>query len=57
MSALTAAKPENISNLLAMDEEYPAPVIVASNVRQKDWLGECARALKDPGGFLGRVRE
>jgi acetyl-CoA synthetase len=56
MSSLTAstpaaAKPENISNLLTMDQEYPAPQIVASNVIQKNWLTECDRALKDPEGF------
>src|SRR5579872_4950323 len=51
MSTLSVAKPENISNLLAMDEEYPAPKIVASSVLQKDWLGECARARKDPEAF------
>ena len=53
MSVLTAAKPENISSLLAMDDEYPAPEIVASNVIQKDWLGECARAQKDTEAFWG----
>ena len=47
------SKPENISNLLALDEEYPAPHIVARNTLQKDWLGECARARKDPEGFWG----
>jgi Acetyl-coenzyme A synthetase N-terminus len=46
-------KPENISNLLALDEEYPAPHIVARNTLQQDWLGECARARQDPGGFWG----
>jgi len=46
-------KPENISNLLALDEEYPAPHIVARNTLQKDWLGECARARQDPEGFWG----
>lgn len=51
MSALTVAKPENISNLLAMDEEYAAPEIVAHNVIQKDWLGECERSRKDPENF------
>ena len=53
MSAQTVAKPENISNLLALDEEYPAPEIVARNVIQKDWLGECGRARKDPEAFWG----
>jgi acetyl-CoA synthetase len=48
-----SGKPENISNLLAMDEEYAAPDVVARNVIQKDWLGECARARKDPEAFWG----
>ena len=53
MSALTPSKPENISNLLVMDQEYAAPEIVARNVIQKDWVGECARARNDPEGFWG----
>src|SRR6201981_3685308 len=53
MSALTMEKPENISNLLTLDDEYPAPAIVARNAIQKDWQGECARSLKDPEGFWG----
>jgi len=53
MSPLSVAKPEKISNLLAMDDEYPSPQIVADNTIQKDWLGECARAQKDPGAFWG----
>src|SRR6202140_1115730 len=51
MNALTLAKPENFSNLLALDEEYPATKVVARNVIQKDWSGECARARKDPEAF------
>src|ERR1022692_3925939 len=51
MNALTVSKPEDISNLLVMDEEYPAPDIVARNAIQKDWLGECARSKKDPEAF------
>ena len=51
MSAVTVDKPENISNLLALDEEYPAPPIVANHAIQKDWRGECARSLNDPEGF------
>ena len=35
MSALTMTKPEDISNLLALDEEYAAPPIVAANGRFK----------------------
>ena len=50
MSTL-AAKPEDISNLLVMDQEYAAPEIVASNTIQKDWLGECERARKDSDKF------
>jgi len=51
MNALTVPKPEDISNLLAMDQEYAAPEIVVRNAIQKDWLGECARSRKDPEGF------
>ena len=51
MSVLSVEKPENISNLLALDEEYAAPSIVARNVIQKNWLGECARAQKYPEVF------
>ncbi len=53
MSSFTASSPENISNLLVTDQEYPAPEIVARNTIQKDWLGECARARKDPESFWG----
>jgi len=53
MGSLTDSRTENISNLLVTDQEYPAPDIVARNVIQKDWLGECARAGKDPEGFWG----
>ena len=51
MNPLAGSKPENISNLLVIDQEYPAPEIVADKVIQKDWLGECARSLKDPEFF------
>jgi len=37
MSALTTPKTEDISNLLVMDQEYPAPAIVTRNVIEKDW--------------------
>ncbi len=51
MSALTIAKPENISNLLVINDEYAAPKIVVRDAVQKDWAGECARAAKDPEKF------
>ena len=51
MSALPLTKPENISNLLTLDQEYAAPAIVADNVLQKNWTAECERSLKDPEGF------
>jgi acetyl-CoA synthetase len=53
MSTLTMETKENISNLLAMDEEYAAPKIVADNALQQDWQGECARAGNDPEKFWG----
>ncbi|HEX6505199.1 MAG TPA: acetate--CoA ligase [Terriglobales bacterium] len=51
MNAMAVAKQENISNLLVMDQQYPAPDIVVQNAIQKDWRGECARALRDPDKF------
>ncbi|HSZ61691.1 MAG TPA: hypothetical protein VK828_07825 [Terriglobales bacterium] len=39
MSALPTSKPEDISNLLAMDEEFAALDIVKRNVIEKDWRG------------------
>jgi acetyl-CoA synthetase len=51
MSAQTAAKTEDISNLLTLDEEYAAPDIVVRNAIQKDWLGECARSRTYPEKF------
>ena len=51
MSALPIATPENISNLLTMDQEYAAPAIVADNVLQKNWAGKRDRSLRDPEGF------
>lgn len=50
MSALTTAKPENISNLLNMDQEYPAPPIVAGKERRAGALPERS------GGILGGLR-
>ena len=38
----------NISNLLAIDEEYPSPAIVAHNCRQKNWAEEHRRSVEDP---------
>ena len=51
MSSTTVEKSENISNLLALDQEYAAPEIVARNVVQKNWKGESARAQKYPEVF------
>lgn len=51
MNAIAVAKPENISNLLVMDQQYPAPDIVVQNAIQKDWRAECARSLADPDKF------
>jgi len=57
MSALPLIKPENISNLLNMDQEYSAPSIVARNVLQKNWRAACEWARKDPQEFWGQYAE
>ncbi|HTR24248.1 MAG TPA: acetate--CoA ligase [Terriglobales bacterium] len=43
--------PNNISNLLATDEEYPAPQIVVDQVQNKNWKADYERSVKDPEGF------
>ena len=40
-----------ISNLLAIDQEYPSPKCVADACLQQDWAGECRRSLGDPELF------
>jgi acetyl-CoA synthetase len=42
---------ENISNLLAIDEEYAAPKIVVESALQKDFENEYQRSVEDPQGF------
>jgi len=48
-----AATPVNpgISNLLAIEAEYPAPKIVADQVQTKNWAAEFERSMTDPDGF------
>lgn len=53
MSSPSQSHRENISNLLAFDEEYPAPKIVVENAIQKDFEREYARSIEDPAGFWG----
>jgi hypothetical protein len=42
---------QKIFNLLLTAEQYAAPEIVAGNAIQKDRLGGCERANKDPEKF------
>jgi len=49
MAATTT--PTNISNLLSVEEEYPAPQIVVDQVQNKNWKADNERSLKDPEGF------
>jgi len=35
--------PSNISNLLSMEEEYPAPKIVVDQVQNKHWNADYER--------------
>ena len=53
MSSPSKGPQENISNLLAIDEEYPAPKIVVENAVQKDFEREYQRSIEDPSGFWG----
>jgi acetyl-CoA synthetase len=49
MAAITT--PNNISNLLSTEEEYPAPKIVTDQVLTKNWKAEFDRSIQDPDGF------
>ncbi|MBV9609121.1 MAG: acetate--CoA ligase [Acidobacteria bacterium] len=53
MSTASKTVPENISNLLSVDEEYPSPAAVAQNCQLKDWKTEFRRSFEDPDGFWG----
>ena len=49
----TVAKTQDIANLLAIEQEYPAPPIVAQNCRQQNFSADCQRALENPESFWG----
>lgn len=51
MSTPAKVADANISNLLAIDQEYPSPAIVAKNAIQKDPQGEYQRSIADPEAF------
>jgi acetyl-CoA synthetase len=53
MAAITT--PTNISNLLAVEEEYPAPQIVVDQVNTKNWTAEYERSVQDPEGFWADI--
>ena len=48
-----AVTDQKISNLLAIDEEYAAPAIVASNCRQQKFAEDYQRSIEDPEAFWG----
>ena len=47
----TILTPNNISNLLSIEEEYPAPKIVVDQVLNKDWKADFDRSIHDSEGF------
>src|SRR5437879_3478472 len=53
MSSPVRESPQNISNLLAIDEEYASPAIIAQTCRQKNWAEEHRRSIEDPQAFWG----
>ena len=53
MSTATKGSAQNISNLAAEEQEYPAPKIVAEAAQQQDFARECRRSIEDPEGFWG----
>ena len=53
MSSPAVPTDQKISNLLAIDEEYPAPAIVAANCRQQRFAEDYTRSVQDPEAFWG----
>lgn len=53
MSSPSKGPQQNISNLLAVEEEYPAPQVVIDSAIQKDCEREYRRSIEDPAGFWG----
>ena len=53
MSSPATVADQKISNLLAVDEEYPSPAIVAENCRQKRFAEDYQRSVRDPDAFWG----
>jgi acetyl-CoA synthetase len=51
MSSPAKVADATISNLLAIDEEYPSPAIVVKNAIQKDPEGEYRRSIANPDAF------
>jgi acetyl-CoA synthetase len=51
MSTGPAAASESIAYLLATDEEYPCPAVVAKQLLQKDCRGEYRRSIELPEDF------
>jgi acetyl-CoA synthetase len=53
MSSPAVPTDQKISNLLTVDEEYPAPAIVAANCRQQRFAEDYQRSVQDPEAFWG----
>jgi acetyl-CoA synthetase len=53
MSSASHVPKENISNLSAVEQDYPAPTIVVESALQKDFEREYQRSIEDPAGFWG----
>ena len=54
MSSATKT-PVNIGHFLAVDQEYPAPKIVAENALLKDFKAEYQRSIKDIDAFWADI--
>src|SRR6516165_10161496 len=53
MSNTSLSVRETISSLLASEQEYAPPAIVAASARQKDFPGEYRTSIEDPAAFWG----
>src|SRR5215468_7944131 len=51
MNDTSSSVSETISSLLASEQEYAAPAVVAARARQQDFPGEYRRSIEDPAAF------
>ena len=53
MSATSPSVSKTLSSLLASEQEYAPPAVVAASARQQDFRADYCRSIEDPAAFWG----